>query len=48
MKSLKIEKHYRQAGNVEDVYGRWNKVSNSNGVFEDWVKPYLFENKKLD
>jgi len=44
---VKIEEHYRQAGNVEDVYGRWNKVSNSNGVFEDWVKPYLFENKKL-
>ena len=44
---IKIEEHYRLAGNVEDVYGRWNKVSNSNGVFEDWVKPYLFENKKL-
>lgn len=44
---VKIEEHYRQAGNIEDVYGRWNKVSNSNGVFEDWVKPYLFENKKL-
>ncbi|WP_299892348.1 N-6 DNA methylase [uncultured Lacinutrix sp.] len=44
---VKIEEHYRQAGNVEDVYDRWNKISNSNGVFEDWVKPYLFENKKL-
>lgn len=44
---VKIEEHYRQAGNVEDVYSRWNKISNSNGVFEDWVKPYLFENKKL-
>ncbi|MEA2041556.1 MAG: type I restriction enzyme HsdR N-terminal domain-containing protein, partial [Bacteroidota bacterium] len=44
---VKIEEHYRQAGNVEDVYGRWNKVSNSNGVFENWVKPYFFENKKL-
>jgi len=44
---VKIEEHYRQAGNVEDVYDRWNKVSNSNGVFENWVKPYLFENKKL-
>ena len=44
---VKIEEHYRQAGNVEDVFDRWNKVSNSNGVFEDWVKPYLFENKKL-
>ena len=44
---VKIEERYRQAGNVEDVYDRWNKVSNSNGVFENWVQPYLFENKKL-
>lgn len=44
---VKIEEHYRQAGNVEDVFDRWNKVSNSNGIFEEWVKPYLFENKKL-
>ena len=44
---VKIEEHYRKAGNVEDVFDRWNKVSNSSGVFEDWVKPYLFENKKL-
>jgi len=44
---VKIEEHYRQAGNVEDVFDRWNKVSNSNGVFENWVKPYLFESKKL-
>ena len=44
---IKIEEHYRQAGNIEDVYDRWSKVSNSNGVFENWVKPYLFENKKL-
>lgn len=44
---VKIEEHYRQAGNVEDVFDRWNKVSNSNGIFEDWVKLYLFENKKL-
>ena len=44
---IKIEEHYRQAGNVEDVYDRWNKVTNTNGIFEDWVKPYLFESKKL-
>ena len=44
---VKIEEHYRQAGNVEDVYDRWNKVSNSSGIFDDWVKPYLFESKKF-
>lgn len=44
---IKIEEHYRQAGNVEDVYDRWNKVTNTNGIFDDWVKPYLFESKKL-
>jgi type I restriction enzyme M protein len=44
---IKIEEYYRQAGNVEDVYDRWNKVTNTNGIFDDWVKPYLFESKKL-
>lgn len=44
---IKIEGHYRQAGNVEDVFDRWNKVTNANGIFDDWVKPYLFESKKL-
>ena len=44
---IKIEEHYRQAGNVEDVFDRWNKITNTNGIFDDWVKPYLFENKKI-
>ncbi len=44
---IKIEDHYRQAGNVEDVFDRWNKVTNTNGIFDDWVRPYLFESKKL-
>ncbi len=44
---IKIEEHYREAGNVEDVYDRWNKVTNDNGIFDDWVSPYLFESKKL-
>ena len=46
-KIIKIEEHYRQAGNVEDVFDRWNKITNTNGIFDDWVKPYSFENKKL-
>ena len=44
---IKIEDHYRQAGNVEDVFDRWNKVTNTNGIFDDWVEPYLFESKTL-
>lgn len=44
---IKIEDHYRQAGNVEDVFDRWNKITNTNGIFDDWVEPYLFESKKL-
>ncbi len=44
---IKIEDNYRTAGNVEDVFNRWNKVSNQNGIFEDWVDAYNFQNKLL-
>ncbi|MGB0880714.1 MAG: restriction endonuclease subunit S [Polaribacter sp.] len=44
---IKIEDNYRTAGNVEDVFNRWNKVTNQNGIFEDWVEAYNFENKLL-
>jgi len=44
---IKIEEHYRDAWNVEDFYNRWNKITNKNGIFEPWVKAYIFENKKL-
>ncbi|MEI7426173.1 MAG: restriction endonuclease subunit S [Candidatus Moraniibacteriota bacterium] len=44
---IKIEDNYRTAGNVADFYGRWNKLTIQNGIFEDWVKPYHFENKLL-
>ena len=30
---IKIEAHYREAGNVEDVFDRWNKVTKDNGIF---------------
>ncbi len=42
---VKIEEHYKGAGNVKDFYKRWNKISNQNGIFEDWVSAYHFENK---
>ena len=44
---IKIEDNYRDAGNVEDVYHRWNKITSKNGIFESWVEPYTFQNKLL-
>lgn len=44
---IKIEDHYREAGNVKDFYDRWNKLTKSNGVFDDWVSAYEFQSKAL-
>ncbi len=44
---VKIEDHYREAGNVKDLYDRWNKLSKSNGIFDSWVNAYEFQNKAL-
>ncbi len=44
---IKIEDHYREAGNVKDLYDRWNKLSKSNGIFDNWVNAYEFQNKAL-
>ncbi|MDR3168228.1 MAG: hypothetical protein LBU27_00230 [Candidatus Peribacteria bacterium] len=44
---IKIEEHYRTAGNIKDVYERRNKITNNNGIFEDWINAYEFQNKFL-
>jgi type I restriction enzyme M protein len=44
---IKIEDSYRTAGNVEDVYNRWNKITYKNGIFESWINAYEFQNKLL-
>jgi type I restriction enzyme M protein len=44
---IKIEDNYRTAGNVEDTYARWIKLTYSNGIFEDWVNAYEYQNKLL-
>ncbi|HPH62019.1 MAG TPA: restriction endonuclease subunit S [Paludibacteraceae bacterium] len=44
---IKIEDNYRTAGNVEDTLARWNKLTYSNGIFEDWVNAYEYQNKLL-
>ena len=44
---IKIEDNYRTAGNVEDVYNRWNKITSANGIFEDWVEAYKFQSKLI-
>ena len=43
---VKIEDDYR-AGDVNDFYDKWNKLTKENGIFESWVKPYCFESKTL-
>ena len=43
---VKIEDDYR-SGDVKDFYDRWNKLPVSNGIFEEWVRPYCFECKAL-
>ena len=44
---VKIEEHYRDAGNVVDVFERWNKITLDNGIFDSWVKAYFFDNKRV-
>ena len=44
---IHIEEDYRQTNNVKDFYDRWNKLPVSNGIFEEWVRPYCFESKAL-
>lgn len=44
---VKIEEDYRQAGNVKDLYERWNKLPKSNGVFDSWASPYEFKSEEL-
>ena len=46
-KIIKIEEEYRQAGNIKDLFERWNKLLKSNGIFDDWVSPYEFQSKAL-
>lgn len=44
---IKIEDNYRNAGNVEDTLARWSKLTYANGIFEDWVGAYEYQNKLL-
>lgn len=44
---IKIEKHYRDAGNVKDFYDRWNKLTKQSGIFDDPVSAYEFQSKAL-
>jgi type I restriction enzyme M protein len=44
---IKIEDNYRTAGNLEDTFARWSKLTYSNGIFEDWVNAYEYQNKLL-
>lgn len=43
---IKIEDDYR-TGDVKDFYDKWNKLTNDNGIFDVWVKPYRFISKAL-
>ncbi|MFZ2975352.1 MAG: restriction endonuclease subunit S [Candidatus Moraniibacteriota bacterium] len=44
---IKIEEHYREAGNVKDFFDRWNKLSKQNGIFDEWVNAYEFQSRAL-
>jgi len=44
---VKIEEDYRQTGNVKDFFERWNKLPKTNGIFDNWVRPYEFQSKAL-
>jgi type I restriction enzyme M protein len=44
---IKIEDDYREAGNVKDLYDRWNKLTKTNGIFDNWVNAYEFKTKSL-
>lgn len=44
---IKIEEDYRQTGNVEDLYKRWNKLPKTNGIFDSWVNPYEYQSKAI-
>ncbi len=44
---IKIEEHYRDAGNIKDFYDRWNKLFKQNGIFDDWVNAYQFQSKAI-
>jgi len=42
-----IEQSYRETNNLKDLFDRWNKITNSNGIFEEWVSAYKFEKRSL-
>jgi len=44
---VKIEEDYKQAGNVKDLYERWNKLTKKNGIFDGWVNIYQFQSKAI-
>ena len=44
---VKIEEDYRQTGNVNDFYERWNKLPKTNGIFDSWTSAYEFQSKAL-
>ncbi len=44
---IKIESHYREAGNVFDLFDRWNKLFKDNGIFENWASAYQIKSKAL-
>lgn len=44
---IKVEEDYRQTGNVEDLFDRWNQLYKYNGVFESGIEPYGFRSEAL-
>jgi type I restriction enzyme M protein len=42
-----IEDSYKETANVVDLFERWNKFTKNNGIFDNWVNAYNFQNKAL-
>ena len=44
---VKVEKVWNELNNQREIFDYWNKNFYDNGIFEDWVNCYNFENKSL-
>ena len=44
---VKVDKIWNELNNQKEIYDYWNKNFYDNGIFEEWVNCYDFENKSL-
>ena len=44
---VKVDEKWRELSNQKEIFEYWNKNFFDNGIFENWVNAYDFENKSL-